>query len=121
MDLPRSWLQLQRTVKVSVGSIITKVLARNRSERNSRICDDLARAIELWKRKVDINVEDHFSDEFVDVTRPGFGAAEHEDRTIIPETEFGLFLPEWDNVTIISCRGFIELTKEMEQAFLIEG
>jgi hypothetical protein len=55
--------------------------------------DDLARTTEVWKRKVDVNAEDYFYDEFVDVTRPGFDAAEHEDRTIIPDTEFGLIYP----------------------------
>ncbi len=82
--------------------------------------DDLARAIERWKRKVHVDLEDYFTNEFVDVTRPGFDAAEHEDRTITPETEFGLSLPEWDNVAVISCHSFIELTEEMEQAQLIE-
>ncbi len=83
--------------------------------------DDLARAIEVWKRQVDIHREDDFSEDLVDVTLPGFDPAEHEDRTITSETEFGLFLPEWEDAAAISYGGFVKLAEELEQARLIEG
>jgi hypothetical protein len=86
-----------------------------------KLRDDLARAIEVWKRKVGVNREDDFSDEIVDVTLPGFSPDEYEDRTITPDTKFKLFLPEWEDAAIISYASFVELTEELEQASLIRG
>jgi hypothetical protein len=83
--------------------------------------DDLAQAIEVWKREVDIHREDDFSEDLVDITLPDFDPTEQEDRTITSETEFGLSLPKWEDAAIISYGGFVELAEELEQARSIEG
>jgi hypothetical protein len=83
------------------------------------LCEDLAKAIELWKRKVKPRRENDFSDDLVDVTLANFDPAGHEDRTITPSNEFGLFLPEWEDTKMISYGGFVELAKELERARLI--
>lgn len=89
--------------------------------RSPELREDLARAIELWKRKVEPPRDDDFSDDLVDVTLADFDLAGHEERTITPKTEFGLFLPEWEDTKLISYGGFVELAKELERARLIGG
>ena len=69
--------------------------------------EDLAVAIEAWKRKVESPRDGDFSDDLVDVALPGFDPAGHEDRTITPKTEFGLFLPKWEYTKVISYGGFV--------------
>lgn len=86
-----------------------------------KLREELAVAIEVWKRRVEPPRDDDFSDDLVDVTLPGFDPAEHEDKTITPKTEFGLCLPEWEDTAIISYGDFVELAAELEQARLIEG
>ncbi len=83
--------------------------------------NDLARTIEAWKRQVALHREDDLSDDLVDITLPGFDPAEHEDKTITPETEFGLSLPKWDDAAIISYGGFVALAAELKQACLTNG
>jgi hypothetical protein len=82
--------------------------------------DDLAQAIEVWKRKIDALREYCISEDIVDVTLPGFDPAKHEDETITPGSRFALSLPAWEDATTISYGDFVHLARELEQARLIE-
>ena len=83
--------------------------------------DELAAAIEVWKREVAPPSPDYLSDDIVDVTLPDFEPAEHDDRTITPRTEFELLLHRWEDSATISYGAFIGLAKELTHARLIEG
>lgn len=83
--------------------------------------DELAAAIEVWKREVEPPSSDYFSDDIVDVTLPDFEPTEHDDRTITPQTEFQLLLHRWEDSATISYGGFVGLATELTQARLIDG